>query len=367
MNYPSQITRSDYMHWAKTLQSAPYNLGNSGLCACPLSHLPIRLEDLELSGASFYGWPPLQAALAAHLRVPEHCLVQAAGTSGANHLAMAALLEPGDDVLIEDPTYELLVSTAGYFRVNVHRFQRPASLEFQIDWESFTAGLTPRTKLVVLTNLHNPSSALLSPETLRRAADLAAGCGARLLIDEVYFDAAFDCTPRTSFGLRENVIITSSLTKVYGLSGLRCGWILAPPDLAERIWRLNDLFGVIPAHAAERLSTEVLRHFELVAQRARAILNPNRILLNQFLASRSDLESGPLVSGTVTFPRLRSGRVTELCDILRKPYETTVVPGHYFNCPDHIRIGIGRDRLETEEALRRLGLALDQLAASPSK
>ena len=364
---PPQIVRSDYMHWAKTLQSAPYNLGNSGLSACPLQHLPIRIEDLELNGASYYGWPPLQSALAAHLGVPENCLVQATGTSMANHLVMAAILAPGDDVLIEEPAYELLVTTAGYFRVNIRRFQRPAADGFQIDWESFAAGLTPRTKLVVLTNLHNPSSARLSPADIRRAAELAARSGARLLVDEVYYDAAFDCTPHTSFGLAENVIVTSSLTKVYGLNGLRCGWILATPDLAERLWRLNDLFGVIPAHAAERLSTLVLQHFELVAERARAILDPNRRQLNEFLASRADLESTPLAAGTVTFPRLRSGRVNELCEVLRQKYQTTVVPGHFFERPDHLRIGIGRDPVETAEGLRRLALALDDIGALPVK
>ena len=358
---PPQIVRSDYMHWAKTLQSAPYNLGNSGLSACPLQSLPVRLEDLELSGPSFYGWPPLQSALAAHLQVPENCLVQSIGTSLANHLAMAALLEPGDDVLIEEPTYELLVTTAGYFRVNVRRFQRPAALNFQIDWDSLEAGLTPRTKLVVLTNLHNPSSALLSPEAIQRAAAMAARVGATLLIDEVYFDAAFNCTPHTSFGLADNILVTSSLTKVYGLSGIRCGWILAQPELAERLWRLNDLFGVIPAHAAERLSVVVLQQFVHVANRAREILNPNREALNAFLASRTDLDSTPLAAGTVTFPRLRSGRVSELCEILRRKHDTTVVPGHFFERPDHIRIGIGRDPVETTEGLRRLGLALDEV------
>lgn len=361
MTLPAQIVGSDYMHWAKTQQAATYNLANSGLSACPLKLLPLRLEDLELSGSSFYGWPALQTALAAHLNVPEPCVVHAIGTSMANHLAMAAVLEPGDDVLIENPTYELLVSTAGYFRVNVRRFRRPANLGFQIDWDEFESRLTPRTRLVVLTNLHNPSSALLSPDSIRRAAALSDQVGARLLIDEVYFDAAFNCTPHTSFGLAENIVVTSSLTKVYGLSGIRCGWILAEPTLAKRIWRLNDLFGVIPAHAAERLSVAVLQNFDHVASRARAILDANRQLLNQFLASRDDLESTPLAAGTVVFPRLRSGRVNELCELLRRNYEATVVPGHFFEAPEHIRIGIGRDLPETSEGLRRLGLALDEL------
>ena len=79
MNFRTRTQSSDYMLWAKTLQAARFNLGNSGVCALPLRELPVRLEDLELSGASFYGWPPLQAALSRHLRVPEESIVHAVG------------------------------------------------------------------------------------------------------------------------------------------------------------------------------------------------------------------------------------------------------------------------------------------------
>ena len=165
----------------------------------------------------------------------------------------------------------------------------------------------------------------------------------------------------TAFGLADNIVVTSSLTKVYGLNGLRCGWVLADPELAQRMWRLNDLFGVIPAHPAERLSVLVFENFERVLGRSRALLNANRAMLNQFLASRDDLESWPLEAGTVTFPRLRSGKVQQLCDVLRQKYEATVVPGRFFEMPDHIRIGIGAPGEITAEGLQRLGKALDDI------
>lgn len=359
---------SEYMLWAKTLQAAKFNLANSGVCAMPLRELPVQLSDLELSGASFYGWPPLQVALSRHLRVPENCIVHAVGTSLANHLAMAVAFEPGDEVLIESPTYELIVSTAEYLGAKVRRFSRPFSQRFGIDFAALERLLTPRTRLIVLTNLHNPSSALLDDATIVRLSELARRFGARVLIDEVYLDAvamarATDDAPalRTAFTLDDNILVTSSLTKCYGLSGIRCGWVLAQPDLAARMWRLNDLFGVIPAHAAERLSVVVLDNFQRVTARARQLLDTNRRLLNEFLASRDDLESWPLEAGTVTFPRLRSGRVEELCEILRSRHETTVVPGRFFELPDHIRIGIGAPTEITAEGLRRLGQALDAI------
>ena len=217
MNSFLRTRSSEYMHWAKTLQAARFNLGNSGVNAFPFCELSVRLEDLELSGASFYGWPPLQSALAKHLQVPPECLVQSVGTSLANHLALAVACDPGDDVLIERPTYELIVSTAEYLGARVRRFERPAEQRFGIDFGLLERALTPQTRLIVLTNLHNPSSAYLDDATLLRISELARSVGARVLIDEVYRDAVplaqaqTDLPPLASaFHLADNILVTSS-------------------------------------------------------------------------------------------------------------------------------------------------------------
>jgi len=359
MNRSSRPAASEYMHWAKTRQAARFNLGNSGLAALKLSELGAALEDLELSGPSFYGWPPLVEALARHAGVPEDHVCHAEGTSLANYLALAALLQPGDEVLVEAPSYELIVDTARYLGAEVRRFPRPRALGFQPDLEAVKASLSPRTRVIVATNLHNPSSARLSDVTVRALADLAAESGARLLVDEVYLDAAFDPAQRGAHQLDARIVTTNSLTKVYGLSGLRCGWVLAEPALIERLWRLNDLLGVIPAHPAERLSLVALRELPRLRARTAATLNPNRQRWNAFLASRDDLESEPLASGTVTFPRLRRGSVDALCDRLRSRYETTVTPGAFFGEPEAFRVGLGCPPDVFAEGLYRLGLALD--------
>jgi hypothetical protein len=213
----------------------------------------------------------------------------------------------------------------------------------------------------VLTNLHNPSSAPTSDETLRQVGVVARACGARVLVDEVYLDAQFGRTPRSAFHLGEEFVTTNSLTKVYGLSGLRCGWALAAPELAQKMWRLNDLFGVIPAHAAERLSCIALANLDRISRRARRLLETNGALLNSFLESRDDLDSLKHQSGTVSFPRLKQGDVNGLCALLREKYETSVVPGSFFEMPHHFRIGIGCDTAMLTGGLERLGAALDEV------
>src|SRR5215468_11849823 len=106
--------RSHYMEWAKLRSSAKFNLATSGMASLPLAELDVKIEQLEINGPSIYGYEPLLQAVAARYRVPRECVVSAIGTSLANYLALAASTEPGDEILVEHPTYELLLSAARY-------------------------------------------------------------------------------------------------------------------------------------------------------------------------------------------------------------------------------------------------------------
>lgn len=353
--------RSAYLEWAKLHSGAKYNLATSGLDGFPLAQLPVKIEDLEISIGGSYGYPPLQERLAKKNGAPVECIVAANGTSMANHLAMAALLDPGDEVLIEEPVYDPLLTVAEYLGANVRRFPRHFEEGFALDPHEVEKAITPRTRLVVVTNVHNPTGARATDAQLRAIGEIAKKNGAHVLVDEVYLDACFDPAARSAFHLGENFIVTSSLTKAFGLSGLRCGWILAPAPLAERMWRINDLYGVIPAHVAELLSVIALDHLDKISDYARTRLQANRPILQRFLDSRRDLSAIRAENGTTAFPRLASGKVDALCRLLREKYETSVVPGHFFEMPNHFRIGIGGKTELLDEGLRRLGRALDEL------
>jgi hypothetical protein len=354
---------SEYMEWAKTRSQARFNLASSGVAEMPMSELPIRLEDLELTGPSFYGYPPLQERLARKAGVAPECVVAATGASMANYLALAAFLDPGDHVLIEEPAYGPLVDAASSLGAEIRRFPRRAEDAFTVDPDRVQSALTPRTRLVVLSNLHNPSSALVDEATMRRVGEVAGRAGARVLVDEVYLDALFDCAPRSAFALDpERFVITSSLTKAYGLSGLRCGWILADPSSARRMWRLNDLFGVVPAHAAERLSIVALDHLPQVAARAKALLDGNRTTLQRFFDGHPELDVPRLQAGMIAFPRLRRGAVDALCAVLREKYDTTVVPGRFFGASDRFRVSYGCRPETLAGGLDALGAALKEIA-----
>ena len=150
------------------------------------------------------------------------------------------------------------------------------------------------------------------------------------------------------------------MTKGYGLSGLRCGWVLAEPELAQRMWHLNDVFAATPVHPGELLSVLALDKLERVAARAQQLLETNRRAVNAFLDSRRGLRCFRPSFGTVVFPKLRKGNAEEFCSLLREKYETSVVSGQFFEMPKHFRVGLGGAAEMTAEGLRRLGCALDE-------
>jgi len=358
MTAAREVMGSSYMHWAKTRSVAKYNLATSGLGNVKLKELRVSLDDLELTEGG-YGYQPLIQSIATRYRVAPEEVVTAAGTTFANHLAMAALIKPGDEILFEHPAYEPMLALARYLGADVKRFSRRFEDEFQP--EDLDRLVTPKTRLIVITNLHNPSGVLIDDATMKRIGEIARRVGARVLVDEVYMETLFEAQPRTSFHLGEEFVVTSSLTKAFGLSGLRCGWILAQRELAKRMWLLNDLFAATAVHAGERLSVVAIQQLEGIGERAKQLLDRNRQILNDFLDTRDDLEVVRPEFGTVMFPRVRHGTSEKLCELLREKYETSVVPGIFFEMPAHFRIGIAGNTDLLQKGLERLALALDEI------
>jgi aspartate/methionine/tyrosine aminotransferase len=357
MTAAREVVSSTYMHWAKTSSMAKFNLAMSGMPNLKLRDLRVSLDDLEITDGG-YGYRPLLQAIAKRYRVAEDSIVTAAGTTFANHLAMAALLQPGDEVLFEYPAYEPMLAAARYLGANVKRF--PRKFENHFLPEDLESLVTQNTRLIVITNLHNPSSVLIDETTMKQIGEIARRAGARVLVDEVYMETLFEDSPRSAFHLGNEFVVTSSLTKAFGLSGLRCGWIFAEPDLARRMWLLNDLFASTPVHSGERLSVVAMQQLAEIGDRAKQLLDRNRQLLNDFLDTREDLAAVRPQFGTTMFPRVRGASSEELCRVLREKYETSVVPGRFFEMPAHFRIGITTDTDMLEAGLERLAKALDE-------
>jgi aspartate/methionine/tyrosine aminotransferase len=354
-----RIMQSDYMHWAKFKPPVRHALTSSEVPHFRMDKLSIKLADLDMDGASHPRYALLREKIGQRYGVPAERIVAADGTSMANFLAMAALINPGDEVLIERPTYEPLIGAASFLGAQIKRFDREGSQGFRLDPATVAGVMSDCTRLIVITNLHNPSGVLIEDGTLSELRSLAAERDARILIDEVYLDSA--SPPRRSAAhLGPEFVCTNSLTKVYGLSGLRCGWIFAETELAERMWRLNDLFGVNQAHQAERLGCIAFDHLDEINDGNPAMLSDNREAWNEFVGLRDDLRCTPAEHGITVFPRW-TGDTEQLAAHLREHYDTAIVPGRWFEMPDHFRVSLGLPIRDLEEGLNRLGQALDDL------
>ena len=364
MSYRRTEARTAYIEWAKLHPDAKYNLASSGVKGLPLSELPVKWDEMELSAPGGYGYPPLLERLAARYGVATKNVVTAIGTSMANYLAMSAVLETGDEVVIEDPAYDPMVEVGHYLGAMVKRIPRRPENRLQIDVDELKKIVSGKTRLIVLTNLHNPSGVLVEEGALRAIGDVARSVGALVMVDEVYLELLFDRPFRSAFHLGEHFIVTSSLTKAYGLSGLRCGWILAAPELAQRMWRHDDLFGNIPAHLTDLLSVIALDHLEPIRKRAKDLLERNWKLLDAFLAENTELDVVRPLGGTIVFPRAPSGGGDAFCKRLHEEFDTSAVPGSFFGMRERIRIGICNDTAEVEEGLSRVNTMLKRVRES---
>jgi aspartate/methionine/tyrosine aminotransferase len=353
-----------YMEWAKHRAPAAFDLAGSNLLGCSIDDIEGARDALSLDGTNPDGYPPLVEAIAAHYGVDASRVMTASGCSGANVLAMAATLSPGDRVLMERPFYDPLIGTARLMGAEVDYFQRSFDTGYRLDLDEMRSRMTSRTTLVVLTNPHNPSGVILDDESLRAAAAVAAEHGARLLVDEVYLDIAnaLGEGPRRTPAalLAPNAISTSSLTKSYGLNALRCGWAVAAPEVAERIRRARDIVDGIGPVPMDRLAVLAFAQIERLTERARTLVKGNLDTFRAWIANEPSLRLAAPAASSIAFPRVaNSGETTALTERLQREQDVAVVPGRFFDEPRNIRISLaGRPEI-LRDGLERLSRVLN--------
>lgn len=355
--------RAPYMHWAKSRAAAKWDLAASNLLGCSIDDLPGAREELSLDGTNENGFPPLLEAIAAHYGVSPARVMTGNGCSGANLLAIAATVGAGDDVLMERPFYDPMVGTARLLGARVNFFDRRFEDGYRLDPDALERAMTPATRLVMLTNPHNPSGLLLDDASIIEAAAIAERHRAHLLVDEVYLDIVNIVRqgPRHARAatLAPNVISTSSLTKSYGLNALRCGWAVASDDVAERMRRARDVVDGIAPVPMERLSVIAFANLDALADRARAIAGRNMDAFRVWMLAAPRLKLAGPVRATVAFPRVTGVDDTRgFAESLHREHDVAVVPGHYFGEPCNIRISLAGRPDVLSEGLARLSAFL---------
>jgi len=350
--------RSDYLDWAKRRRGIRFSLSRSSAPRFDMRGLATSPDQFLTHEPNEGGWPPLREIIARRAGLTPGHVALASACTGANHLVFGLLLESGNRVVMETPVYEPLVALAGLFGAHVDFFPRHEANQWHVDPDDVRRVLKPDTRLVVLTNLHNPTGCFDDDETLLRIAEDAARIGAHVLVDEVYIEFLHGAGVRTAARLAPNILVTNSMTKTYGLDLLRMGWVLAEPALAERARRLSDLYQNNFAHPSERLAYLALSRADEILAGVNAHLDRHIAMVDEFVHAQPKLSWMKPRAGTCGFVRADGIDVDELTERLARDHATGIVPGRFFDAPSYFRLAWGVDTDSVRAGLDHLGTAL---------
>ena len=352
-----------------------YDMSESGIRAVTLREMTQLGFDLEEMLDTPLGYSQSNGTIALRERLAalypgataDHVEVTN-GTSEANYLLALSQLRQGDRFALEVPNYMQLwgVPRSIGAEVDVFHLRPRAEKGWELDWEEIERAVQPGTKLVYITNPNNPTGSVLSTSDMRRIVERCEAVGAYLIADEVYQGAEIDGPITPSFwGMSDRVIVTSGLSKAYGIPGVRIGWIVAHPDVVARCWTQHDYLTIGPNKLSDALARVAVEPSvrEHLYGRTRAILNENEPVVEEWVASFGDfLGHIRPAAAAMAFVRYASDKPSEaIADWVRSNQSTLIVPGSHLGLEGYLRIWTGGKPEFLREGLRRVGVGLDAL------
>jgi capreomycidine synthase len=348
--------------------TAELDLGSSGVPCWSFAEFRdiVGLDPAELDGIRFddsdsFGSGRLRKAIADRFGDGDPDRVMAThGSSEAVFLAMASLLNPGDEVVVVSPGYHALSATAAGIGCRIVPWRLREARGFAADLDALRGLLRPATAMVVVNFPHNPTGVTLTPDEQSALIDLVAGHGAYLLWDGAFTELTYDAAPLPDPAHRyDRCLSVGTMSKAYGLPGLRLGWCLAAPALLEQFLPLRDRTSICLSPLVERLAWYAVSHADRLVTTRRAQAAANRDVLAGWLAARAGTVDCPLPMGGVTaFLRLPLPETDRLCLRLSREHGVLLVPGSCFGHPDRVRLGFGGPRTDFAEGLARVASAL---------
>lgn len=329
-----------------------------------------RLLSLPLGYSEARGTLELRTALAAtYSRANGDHILVTTGAIEANFLLFNALLDPGDHVIAPYPAYQQLYSVPKAIGCDVSLWRVGPETNYRYDLDSFERLVTPRTRVIVLNTPHNPTGAMIPPDEARRVYSLAESVGATVIGDEAYRWLDIPDGDRFAppmFDLGVNGVSVGTLSKPFGLPGLRIGWIAASPDLVQRCWGLRDYISLSPGRLNDQLAQLAITHRDRIISRNRRIVAANLATVHRWMAERADfLAWTPPRGGLLALVKydLPIGSL-ELSDRLATEFSVMLAPGSAFGYEHHLRLGIGQRPDIFEEGLARAGECFVAIRAS---
>ena len=360
--------RIDLFEWL--LQNAPHathNLAFSNIYGVTVEEYKALTHysfpgNFNFGSNAQYGADELKRTLCSLYNCTSDNIVTTTGASEANFLVFSSLLNQGDEFIVEQPGYQPMWLTPEM--VGARRIHWPRRFEnkFSVDIETLNNLITEKTKLIVLTNLHNPSGVFTHHKVIKAIAEIAEDHDVYVLVDEIYLDGSFILQP-SSFGL-PNVIVTSSATKIYGLGGFHSGWIIAPREITMQCQKLKALSTGAASYPSEIMTAYILREArgDLI-KRFQKRAKTNFELLKQWMHNHTEFfEWVEPDGGILCFPKYTMDIPSvDLCKYLFDSQKLLVNPGSYFNQEGFIRLSYGCDEFALQSALDALEAGLRNL------
>ena len=349
-----------------------YNLSESGVHPLTLREFlsgdELReIQDLGLGYSQSNGTPELREKIAGLYpgASPDHVLVTN-GSSEANYLLMWSLIEPGDEVIFMMPNYMQMGGLVRGFGAALKPLWLKESLGWAPDLDELRKLVTPKTKLIIVTNPNNPTGAVLSGAAMSAIVEVAARAGAWIVADEIYQGAERVGEPTPSFwATYERTLIVNGLSKAYGLPGVRMGWIVGPKEFILKTWSYHDYTTISPGVLSDRIARIALSpaNREKILKRTRTIIQKNYAQLESWLNRRGGLFSCvPPRAGAIAFTRYAlKANSTDFVTRLIKEKSTLVVPGDHFEMDLYLRFGFGSEPEYLAKGLARVGELFDEL------
>jgi capreomycidine synthase len=283
------------------------------------------------------------------------------GSSEANFLVMNALLHPGDEVIVLDPCYQQLYSLAETIGCRLHRWPLRLEQRFIPDLEDIKKLIGRRTRMVIVNFPHNPTGASLALEQQDMLIDMLSKYGIFLLWDSAFAEITYKHPPLPDpITKYDRAISIGTLSKTYGLPGLRVGWCLASPEILSRLIRLRDYITLHLSPLVELIAQRVIEKAEdLIASRLKLARSNLVVLTDWFEENEQLVEFVSPQGGVCVFPRLAGVQDdVSFCSGLAREYKVLLVPGTCFNFPGHVRLGFGGQTTKLKEGLACLSALL---------
>ena len=366
--------RFAYMSWAKQHYfDTEYSLVPSGMSWPQRDELEI--PAVEPFHEVMYGDPGgLDEAISEAYGVPQEQILACLGSTQAYAHAFSVLLEPGDEILVEEPAYEVFACLATTQALRTRSFRRRAEMDFDLEITGIEEALSPQTKLIVLTSVHNPSGRLAPVSVLRALGELCETRGIHALVSEGYLDYVEGSTvgaqgeaPTRPYAhaIHPRLLSTNSMTKVYGLGSVRTGWLLGAPDLVAAMRELREILCPLLPALPSMVTVAALAQRHSLLRKARQRAARGRSILHEYLDDAAGLRLAAPQAGIMALVQLEGHSSSEdFVQHLRTEHGVGVVPAEFFGAPGWMRVGYGVDEVVLRTGLDRLRSAAQQYRGS---